>query len=483
MRHKRLKQIAAPTTLATSNLPLIIAGIVFVLVGIFLPKTQSRNEDGHGSITQIVTVAITKDGFSPDYILIKSGTMVRWINNDSTPHWPASDSHPTHAMYPSATKACGSDTFDACKALLTKQTYSFTFHVNGVWGAHDHLSPGTTMAIEVGPLSSTAGLTAIKTITNLFNREAKGLPRPTAFQSLNRAQQRGIILKLTKTDPNNAWSYLKVAGTENGQTVGSMHEFAHIVGNALYKSNGIDAITSCDRTFSFGCFHGVTEAALKANGINTISNIERACLKIFPATTTVNAMNCIHGVGHGVLAMENYDHVKALNDCNLLSPEYQRYCYDGVFMEYAAFAPKSKYAMENIWQFCTDLDPQLHVQCAQQQPVMLRYQYKVSFEETIPFCEQAPAAAMVTGCFRNLGQLAATDALGNADKIREACGQITTEYGKRQCLLEAAASVAFQQYVHWQQTSKEVCESEKVPWANECLAYVQQVVARYDIAN
>ena len=90
-------------------------------------------------------VEITKDGYTPQTIAIKAGDTITFTNKDTTPHWIASASHPTHTVYPgSDIKLCGSteqDTiFDACKGLTTGESFTFTFYEKGSWNYHDHLN-------------------------------------------------------------------------------------------------------------------------------------------------------------------------------------------------------------------------------------------------------------------------------------------------------------------------------------------------------
>jgi plastocyanin len=97
-------------------------------------------------------VIITSSGFSPRTLTIKVGDTVTWVNKDSVPHWPASDVHPTHRLYPgSGIEKCGSgeEIFDACKGLAPGETFSFTFKHKGTWPYHDHLNPGLTGTIIV----------------------------------------------------------------------------------------------------------------------------------------------------------------------------------------------------------------------------------------------------------------------------------------------------------------------------------------------
>ncbi len=94
------------------------------------------------------TIEITSSGFNPNFIEVRAGTVVTFVNKDASPHWPASDVHPTHTVYPEF-KGCIGSTFDACKALQPGESWSFNFTKLGTWKYHDHLNPSLTGKITV----------------------------------------------------------------------------------------------------------------------------------------------------------------------------------------------------------------------------------------------------------------------------------------------------------------------------------------------
>ena len=92
------------------------------------------------------TIEITSAGFNPPELTINAGETVVFVNKDTGRHWPASDVHPTHTVYPgSNTNKCGTpeerNIFDACRGLAQGGTYSFTFTQKGSWRYHNHLNP------------------------------------------------------------------------------------------------------------------------------------------------------------------------------------------------------------------------------------------------------------------------------------------------------------------------------------------------------
>jgi len=85
-------------------------------------------------------IIYSENGFSPADFQVPKGTEIEFVNNSQTPFWPASAVHPTHNVYPTKGGCIGS-TFDACKAILPGETWSFVFDISGLWKYHDHLNP------------------------------------------------------------------------------------------------------------------------------------------------------------------------------------------------------------------------------------------------------------------------------------------------------------------------------------------------------
>ena len=101
----------------------------------------SNNEDF--SNPETIEVSITANGFEPSSISLNKGDTIKFTNNDSQSHWPASNPHPVHTDLPG---------FDARQGLSQGETYSFTFTKIGIFGFHDHLNPSITGSINVGPI-------------------------------------------------------------------------------------------------------------------------------------------------------------------------------------------------------------------------------------------------------------------------------------------------------------------------------------------
>ncbi len=87
-----------------------------------------RNDASDLRVKTVITY--TDNGFTPNKVTVKQGEVVTFENKSSSGFWPASDSHPSHTIYPE---------FDAKKAIQVGGTYDFVFEKVGVWGFHNHL--------------------------------------------------------------------------------------------------------------------------------------------------------------------------------------------------------------------------------------------------------------------------------------------------------------------------------------------------------
>lgn len=116
--------------------------------------TEEETGEDEALPVAVANVIMTDEGYSPTDLEVKVGTTVVFTNNGQAPRWPATDEHPVHTNYPgSDIKKCGTaeadSIFDACRGLLTGETYSFTFTVPGSWKYHDHLRASMRGTITV----------------------------------------------------------------------------------------------------------------------------------------------------------------------------------------------------------------------------------------------------------------------------------------------------------------------------------------------
>jgi plastocyanin len=87
-----------------------------------------------------LTITRTDEGYEPAQVTIKKGDIVLWKNESNDFHWPASDLHPTHGVYPE---------FDPLRPIAQGEDWKFKFEKVGVWKFHDHLRANKVGTVTV----------------------------------------------------------------------------------------------------------------------------------------------------------------------------------------------------------------------------------------------------------------------------------------------------------------------------------------------
>ncbi|MBI2669918.1 MAG: hypothetical protein HYX20_02155 [Candidatus Yanofskybacteria bacterium] len=115
----------SPTVSVTDNTTATVSPTVSIT-----PKSQ----------TMIINFA--NGTATPNIVTIKAGDTVKFVNSNSTLHWPASGVHPTHQICPG---------FDALHGLNNGESYSFKFNEAKTCPWHDHLNPSIKGQIVINP--------------------------------------------------------------------------------------------------------------------------------------------------------------------------------------------------------------------------------------------------------------------------------------------------------------------------------------------
>lgn len=124
----------------------VVVVIVLVAVGGYVYEKGMFDEPAVATPTNAVVpegavvVTLTKDGFTPMEVRIKTGDTVAFTNTTGELFWPASNLHPSHSIYPE---------FDPMEPVPADGVWSFTFTKTGEWLYHDHLAPYYTGVIIV----------------------------------------------------------------------------------------------------------------------------------------------------------------------------------------------------------------------------------------------------------------------------------------------------------------------------------------------
>lgn len=118
------------------------------------------------------------------------------------------------------------------------------------------------------------------------------------------------------------------------------HVFAHGIGISAYKSPETVAQTFslCTADFQSGCYHGVIQAYFAdsrgGDGGITPAKLNGLCEPYRGPAKRWLEFQCAHGIGHGVMAVESHNLLRALDTCDILADRFEKEaCWGGAFME------------------------------------------------------------------------------------------------------------------------------------------------------
>lgn len=134
------------------------------------------------------------------------------------------------------------------------------------------------------------------------------------------------------------------------------HDRGHDLGKVIYAKSGQigESLRICSDSCYSGCMHGVlmeafsqedpephehTEDELKNGHLHTtLEDVEKQMDKICnddEVLAEYSRGDCLHGVGHALMYLSNYDPGQAIEYCNLFPTNPERYyCATGAYMEY-----------------------------------------------------------------------------------------------------------------------------------------------------
>jgi hypothetical protein len=111
---------------------LIVIGLgVTAFITYVVQEATSSKEGVKVAVGETHEVILTETGYEPKDLTINLYDEVVFRTVRGFPHWPASNLHPTHNLYPA---------FDPRTPVPADEEWSFQFTQAGVWPFHDHLN-------------------------------------------------------------------------------------------------------------------------------------------------------------------------------------------------------------------------------------------------------------------------------------------------------------------------------------------------------
>ncbi len=209
------------------------------------------------------------------------------------------------------------------------------------------------------------------------------------------------------------------------------HLRAHQFGRMSYEELGDEVLKLNLPECHSGYYHGAIEAYFKKNGT---ADLQAKLPQICP--NTLNFFfdhQCLHGLGHGLMAWSNYDLPATLEYCNLLPAEGtdRNSCRTGVFMENLIGSlndsPEAKeighftkYVSEDPQYPCDIVKDEYKSDCYFLQTDRMYALSKTGWQGVVDGCLKAPATSQYS-CFGSMGRTVSGNNRGQHDKTLAAC--------------------------------------------------------------
>ena len=380
-------------------------------------------------------VEFTEEGFVPKRLEIEVGQQVKFVNTAESSLWPASSIHPTHQILPE---------FDAGSPVGPEGVWAFTFTKPGFWRYHNHMVPEHSgLVVATGGDAQFVPEPLALDISDLKFKDPPDL-NPKALTDLF---TNDVLLRRYLEDYGPANTVKLVA--DAGDIVGQLcHERAHHTGRAAYEIFGAAAFALASHQCEAGAYHGATEAMFKERGtVDLESDVRVICggSEVF-----FFRLQCIHGVGHGLMAWTSYELYDALDLCDKLETDRdQRACYSGVFMENVVGGLSG--TMGHFTDYLSDDDPHYPCNALTDRYVAPCYLYhstrmllmfEYDYDRVAAECAKAPRIGQYD-CFESFGRDLAAVSLGDPAKGLDQCHETVPDPQHRVWCIQGSVQARF----------------------------------------
>lgn len=259
------------------------------------------------------------------------------------------------------------------------------------------------------------------------------------------------------TDDEVLKAYIRAYGVD--KTIGHVktlpvdcHQRIHKVGRFSYELNGDDAFKVINSECMSGYTHGVTEAYFHKHGTENLNkSLELICQG---EQNGFYAHQCFHGVGHGLMAYNDYDLPAALQGCDTLpsiSTSYES-CYSGVFMEnvVGAISVEAAKSSANPGEFhtsswlsndplypCNAVEDTYKNACYIFQTSRMVQIFTYDYQKVAVACASIEPAYRYS-CFQSMGRDVSNSFQSDYPQVEKACSYVTDNQLRLSCISGAA---------------------------------------------
>ncbi len=215
-----------------------------------------------------------------------------------------------------------------------------------------------------------------------------------------------------------AFRSLKRESDENPFVRAVCHTLTHEIGRTAAARHGsvADTYARGDTFCGSGYFHGAMETIVADIGAERA--LKGAATLCGDAEGQAYHRNCVHGLGHGFMVVQQNDVFESLPACDRLRARWEkRNCYDGVFMQNimsrnAAHYPAKHLRSDEPMYPCTAVKVRYKDRCYERQTVQALLTQDGDFDRVFGLCADVEADFR-DDCHLGLGRDAAGQAIDN----------------------------------------------------------------------
>lgn len=221
---------------------------------------------------------------------------------------------------------------------------------------------------------------------------------------------------------------------------GNCHQLAHKAGRAGYQHFGPAVFREHGSACHSGSIHGAIEAYFRDQGTDRLA--EKLAVICNQEQSAYYSDQCLHGVGHGLMAWSGYQLFDALASCDLIAHQQSRTaCHSGVFMEnvlssIAGSHHVSSYLNDDLHYPCNAVDSAYQSTCYYFQPGRMIMLVGEDYPRLAKECLAVTAANRLT-CAQSIGREAAWLHPDEASVPRQACAALADLNLRRACQVAA----------------------------------------------
>lgn len=243
------------------------------------------------------------------------------------------------------------------------------------------------------------------------------------------------------------------------------HPLSHVIGRAatVKYATPSEAYLHGDSFCWSGYYHGVLEGVIKKIGRKNLGDQMDSICKDIPGKDhySFDYYNCVHGLGHGVMAATSDELFDSFAYCDRLTGNWEQVsCASGAYMENVIVDGKNhftKYLKPSDPLYPCNSSPEKYKNTCYL--MQTSYMLKVNggdFLKTFSWCANAEANYQNT-CYESLGRDASGRSTSNVAATNRTCLLGTAGDQQTHCMIGAAKD--FVSYFHSDLQAKELCNS------------------------